>query len=74
MCGHNFFWLQAAFRIRDVLIWFQILGSVHPLHWITDPDPDPAIFSRGLEGTLTKIMFFILKAFFLINCTEGTFT
>jgi hypothetical protein len=44
--------LQAAFRIRDVLIWFQILGSVH---WITDPDP--ALFSGGFLRVITKICY-----------------
>jgi hypothetical protein len=37
-----------VFRIRDILIRIQIVGSVH---WITDPDPDPdpALFVNGFQ-------------------------
>jgi hypothetical protein len=33
--------MKPVFRIRDILIRIRILGSKD---WITDPDPDPALF------------------------------
>ncbi len=50
---------QAEFRICDILIRIQIFGSVH---WITDPDQDPALgpalFVSGLKDANKKYRFF----------------
>jgi hypothetical protein len=47
------------FRISDILIRIRILGSVH---WITDPESDPALFDGGFQmptknGVLKKDLF-----------------
>jgi hypothetical protein len=41
-------WFFAVFRVLDILRLIRILGSVH---WITNPDPDPALFVSGFRDT-----------------------
>jgi hypothetical protein len=49
--------VTSVFRIRDILIRFRILGSVH---WIMDPDlypaSDPALFFSGFQGAKKEIV------------------
>jgi hypothetical protein len=43
------------FRIRDMLRRRRILGFVH---WITDPDPGPALFVFGCQDVKKFVVFF----------------
>jgi hypothetical protein len=53
-------YVVAVFRIRDIWIRIQILGSVH---WVADPDLDPAsghaLFFSGFQDA-NKNKFFLL--------------
>jgi hypothetical protein len=44
----------AMFRIRDILKRIRILG---PVHWVTDPAPDPGIFISGFRDANKKYLF-----------------
>ncbi len=46
ICTNRVLRFIPVFRIRDILRWIRIRnpGSVY---WITDPDPNPALFDRG---------------------------
>jgi hypothetical protein len=41
----------------DFLRRIRILGSVH---WITDPDPDPALFDSGFKDAHKKYLFLLI--------------
>jgi hypothetical protein len=54
------------------VIWIQIQIQIHgSVHWITDPDPDPALFISGFQYAKTNNLFLF---FFCLLLTVGTFT
>jgi hypothetical protein len=59
-------YLFPVFRIRDVLIWIRILGSVHCI-----TDPYPALYASGFQKP-TKNNFFL--KFSCLSFTLGTYT
>ncbi len=54
--AHNTHVFLPVLQIHDNLVWIRIRirGS---MLWLMDPDPDPAIFVRDLEGASKKLMF-----------------
>jgi hypothetical protein len=61
--------LQAVFRIRDILVRIQI-RILGPVHLISDPDPDPALFVSELQGQ-QQIIF---SKFFCLLLSVSIFT
>jgi hypothetical protein len=58
--------LPPVFRIRDILIRIRILEFVH---WITDPDPDPALSSVAFKmatrhKVFSKFFFYLFVGIF----------
>jgi hypothetical protein len=51
-----------VFLIRDNLVQTRILGSAH---WITDPDPDPALFVRDFQDSKKVLCKFFCVYYFL---------
>ncbi len=49
---HHFSARKAVFRIRDILVRFRILGSVH-----FDPALDPALFVSDLQDSKKRVFF-----------------
>jgi hypothetical protein len=58
-CIHS----RPVFRTREIVRWTKILGS---LNWITDPDPDPALFVGGFHVSRCQQKISV----FLLNCTH----
>jgi hypothetical protein len=54
---------QPVFRILDIFIRMWIIGSVHRM---TDPDPDPALFTNGFQDA-NKVNFLLLSYCSYIN-------
>jgi hypothetical protein len=56
---------KAMFRIRDILVQILIFRCVH---WITDREPDPALFFSGFKDANKDLVFvpnFFFASFFL---------
>jgi hypothetical protein len=47
--------MEPVFQILDVLVRIRTHG---PYNWITDLDPDPALFFSGFHDANKKYVFF----------------
>jgi hypothetical protein len=53
----RFTYIIPVFRTYDILRRIRMLGSVH---WITDPDPGPALFVSDFQETNQKLVFLLI--------------